>query len=67
MEVAEKLRIVRLLLERARCVSDAERAWLLALAWSQLQEGADALERACAAVTVPTCPGAVPGPPDPVC
>jgi hypothetical protein len=48
-------------------VSDAERAWLLALAWSQLQESAEALARACAAATVPARDAAAPHAPDLVC
>jgi hypothetical protein len=62
MEVAEKLRATRALLERALGVSDAERAWLLALAWGELQESAAALERASAvAPGVPEREAVVPG------
>jgi hypothetical protein len=62
VEGADKVRVARALLERALRVSDGERAWLLALAWSQLQEAAEALERASGAVALGHGgDGAVPG------
>ena len=47
MVVAEKLGTARKLLEQAQRAPEGERIWLLTLAFSQLQEGAEALEYAC--------------------
>jgi hypothetical protein len=67
VEGADKVRVARALLERALRVSDGERAWLLALAWSQLQEAAEALERAGGAAAMPEREAAVPRAPHLVC
>ena len=48
MEVTERLVVTRALLERAQRAPEQERAWLLALAWAELQEGAAALAAALA-------------------
>ena len=48
MGIEERLIVTRALLERAQRVSDGERAWLLALAWAELQEGAAAQASALA-------------------
>ena len=54
MGVAEKLVVARGLLERAREVLDAERDWLLALAWGKLAEGAEALASALGGASAAT-------------
>ena len=46
MRIAEKLLAARGLLERALHAPEPERAWLLALAWGELQEGIEALAAA---------------------